>query len=46
MLLVGIEVPDIEQCPAKNRVMSDESYFIMDTVVQHEAKKKYKLQTS
>ena len=30
---VWILAPDIRQCQAKNRLMSDESYFTMDTVV-------------
>ena len=30
---------NIVQCLAKNRVMSDESYFATDTVVRHEVKK-------
>ena len=31
--------PDIEQCPAKNRVMSDKSCFTTETVVRCEVKK-------
>ena len=30
--------PDIEQCPAKDRVMFDESCFTTDTIVQREIK--------
>ena len=39
--------PDIEHCPAKNRVLSDEGCFTTDTVVRREVKKLfYKLLTS
>ena len=34
-----ILVPDIGECPAKNQVMSEESFFTTDTVVLCEAKK-------
>ena len=41
-----ILVPDIQQCPAKNGVMSDESCLTMDTVDGHALKKKHNLPTS
>ena len=34
-----ILAPDIEQSPAKNRVIFDESYFTTDTAVRHEVEK-------
>ena len=34
-----ILAPDIGQCPAKNRVISDEGGFTADTVVRCEVKK-------
>ena len=42
-LQAWILAPDIGQCPAKNRVISDEGGFTADTVVRCEVKKNYKL---
>ena len=36
-----ILAPDIEQCPAKNRISFDESYFTTDTAVRYEVRKFY-----
>ena len=42
-----ILAPDIGQCPTKNRVMSNEGWFTMDTIVRLEVKKLfYELPTS
>ena len=34
--------PDMRQCPAKNRDISDKCYFITSTVVRREVKKNYR----
>ena len=34
-LQAWILVLDIEQCPAKNQIMSDESCFLTETIVWH-----------
>ena len=39
-LQAWILVLDIEQCPAKNQIMSDESCFLTETIVWHKIFKK------